>query len=98
MILYVRENANGEYEVKDVNQTNDTTLIPLLISDENNPFLTWTPAKICCYKVEVTDGIVTMFTPYVPWVVVEQIDRQGRENISLQAQVDYISMMTDIEL
>lgn len=94
MILYV----NGRNEIKDVDSTTDELLIPLKVSDENNPFLSWSPAKICCHKVEVKDGVVTGYTPYVDSKIVEHIERQGQENINLQAQVDYLAMMTDVEM
>ncbi|MBQ2397338.1 MAG: hypothetical protein II304_09955 [Bacteroidales bacterium] len=96
MILYV----NKKNEVKDVNTTSDETLTPLLVNDNtlDNPFLPWSPAKICCYKVEVKNGTVTMYTPYIDSRIVEHIERQGQENINLKAQVDYLAMMTDIEM
>lgn len=94
MILYV----NDRNEIKDVDYTTDELLIPLTISDENNPFLSWSPAKICCHKVEVKDGVVTSYTPYIDSRIIEHIERQGQQNITLQAQVDYLSMMTDIEI
>ena len=77
MILYVNENN----EVKDVDVTNDETLIPLeVIEDEFNinPFKDWSVAKICCFQVEVTIGIVTMFTPYVDSRLIEHIDKLGK--------------------
>jgi hypothetical protein len=96
MVLYV----NDKNEIKDVNTTTDASLTPLVVSDKctDNPFLSWSPAKICCYKVEVKDGVVTMLTPYVDSRIVEHIERQGQENINLQAQVDYLAMMTDVEM
>lgn len=96
MILYV----NDKNEIKDVNYTSDENLTPLLVNDNtnDNPFLSWSPAKICCYKVEVKNGIVTMFTPYIDSRIIEHIERQGQENINLQAQVDYLAMMTDVEM
>ena len=96
MILYV----NSKNEVKDVNITSDENLTPLLVNDNamDNPFLSWSPAKICCYTVEVKDGVVTGYTPYVDSRIVEHIERQGQENINLQAQVDYLAMMTDVEM
>ena len=51
MILYV----NDKNEIKDVNSTSDENLIPLEVNDNSmdNPFLSWSPAKICCHIVEV---------------------------------------------
>lgn len=97
MILYV----NNKNEVKDVNYTSDKNLTSLEVNDDiidNNPFLTWSTAKICCYKVEVKDGAVTMYTPYVDSRIIEHIERQGQADIDLQAQVDYLAMMTDVEM
>lgn len=96
MVLYVNE----KNEIKDVNTTSDNSLTPLVVNDDtmDNPFLSWSPAKICCYKVEVKNGVVTMLTPYVDSRIVEHIERQGQQNITLQAQVDYLAMMTDVEM
>ncbi len=76
MILYVNE----KNEIKDVNTTSDPSLIPLEVNDETSPFQGWSTAKICCYKVEVAEGIVTMMTPYVDSRLIEHIDQLGREN------------------
>lgn len=83
MILYV----NRRNEVKDVNSTTDNTLTPLVVSDEFNPFASWSYAKICCYKVDVKEGIVTMFTPYVPYHVIEQLDKLDKNNQTLSGEV-----------
>ena len=76
MILYVNENN----EIKDVNSTTDPSLIALQIDDETSPFEGWSTAKICCYKVEVAEGAVTMMTPYVDSHLIEHIDQLGKEN------------------
>ena len=94
MILYV----NGENEIKDVNTTEDETLIPLVVNDDDTTFDGWSIAKICCHKVEVTGGYITRFTPYVDSRLVEHIDRLGKENASTQAQLDYVTMMSDIDI
>ena len=73
MILYVNE----ENEIKDVNITSDKSLIPLEVNDEENPFKNWPVAKICCYKVDVSDGMVTMMTPYIDSRLIEHISRLG---------------------
>lgn len=56
--------VDSENRIKDVGMTSDLTLTELEINDEDNPFEGWSQAKICCYKVNVVDGEVTMFTPY----------------------------------
>ena len=97
--------VNGKGEIKDVNSTTDISLTALEITEEENPFIGWSVAKICCYKVRVKDGRVVMFTPYVDTRIIEHIDRLGNEVsevsstvLDTQAQVDYIAMMTDVEM
>lgn len=75
MILYV----DDEHKIKAVNSTTDDTLTPIYV-DENHelfPFKGWSTAKICCYKVEVYGGVVTMMTPYVDSRLLEGIDTIG---------------------
>ena len=76
MILYV----NDKNEIKDVNTTSDPSLIALEINDnEENPFKDWTKAKICCYKVTVQDGMVTMMIPYIDSRIIEYMSRLDSE-------------------
>lgn len=78
MILYV----DSESKVRAVNSTTDTSLTPLYV-DENNeqfPFKGWSTAKICCYKVNVADGVVTMMTPYRDSTTLDFIDEVGHDS------------------
>ena len=84
MILYV----DSESKVRAVNSTTDTSLTPLYV-DENNdsfPFKGWSTAKICCYKVNVADGVVTMMTPYVDSRMLDSIDAMGH---SIESAMPY---------
>lgn len=84
--------------IKDVNTTSDTSLIEVRINDEENPFKNWSIAKICCYRVTVQDGIVTMMTPYVDSRLIEHIDELGKENYVNSANIDYVAMMSGIDI
>ena len=77
MILYV----DAENKVRAVNSTNDSTLKPLYVDESNDmfPFVGWSNAKICCYRVNVANGIVTMMTPYVDSRMLESIDIMGHQ-------------------
>lgn len=75
MIVFV----DNENRIKAVNTTHDHSLTPLEINDNNNPFNGWSTAKICCYKVTVQDGFVTMMTPYVPSSNLEGFDNTGKQ-------------------
>ena len=81
MILYV----DSENKVRAVNSTTDTSLTELNINDEYNPFNGWSKAKICCYKVSVSDGIVTMMTPYIDSRNLEMIDNLGKQVDTIQS-------------
>ena len=76
MIIFV----NDRNEIKDVHSTNDTSLKEVFINDEENPFENWSIAKICCYRVDVREGVVCMFTPYVNSLIIEHLDRLGEQN------------------
>lgn len=73
MILYVNENG----EIKDVGTTSDTSLTPVEVTD--GTFDGWSVAKICCYKVQVNNGIVTMITPCVDSRLIEHINQLGKQ-------------------
>lgn len=77
MILFVDE----ESKVKAVNTTTDSSLRALYVDESNPmfPFKGWSNAKICCYIVSVSDGVVTMMTPYVDSRMLEAVDNLGHE-------------------
>lgn len=87
MIVFV----DGESKIRAVGKTSDESLTPLYIKDETNPFNGWSKAKICCYMVTVTDGIVTMYTPYVDSRMLDQIDLMGH---SIEAQAPFEATST----
>ena len=70
--------VNERNEVKKVGIDDNLTI---LYVDENNseyPFKGWSDAKICCFKVNVKDGIITMATPYIYNNNLEVIDMLGQ--------------------
>ena len=61
----------------------------LQVDDETSPFKGWSIAKICCFKVTVSDnGEVTMMAPYVDSELIEHIDRLGSEIMELRARIE----------
>ena len=75
MKIYV----DSESKIRDVGSTKDTSLKELYINDSDNPFKGWSTAKICCYKVNVENGIVTMLTPYIDSRSLDMVDTIGRQ-------------------
>lgn len=70
--------VNEKNEIKKVGIDENLTV---LYVDENNvdyPWNGWSKAKICCYKVTVKDGIVTMMTPYIWSNNLDVIDQLGK--------------------
>lgn len=95
MILYV----DKDNRVIAVNHTTDNTLTPIEVPEDSKQFDGWSEAKICCYRVKkLENGQIVVLSPYIDVNVVNNIDKLGQQNITLQAQVDYLSMMTDVEM
>ena len=88
--------VDDEQKIRAVGSTNDESLIELVIDDETNPFKNWSEAKICCYKVTVSEGFVTMMTPYIDSRLIESIDRLGKLTEKKTADIDYIMIMEDL--
>lgn len=84
MTIYV----NDKNEIKDVGATLDSTLIPIEVTD--GTFDNWCIAKICCYKVNVVDGNVTMLTPYVDSRLIEHFDQIGSQVPYVESKKVYI--------
>ena len=74
MIVYTDSNGC----IKDVGTTSDDSLIPVeILDDDENPFTGWSDARICCYRIHVTNGHVDMMTPYVDSRLIDFIDKYG---------------------
>ncbi len=74
MKIYLNEAG----EIHDVgSNTTGEDLTEVEVTD--GTFDGWSKAKICCYKVTVSEGKVTMMTPYVDSRLIEHIDQLGRQ-------------------
>lgn len=93
--MYV--SVNERSEIKQVGVSTNPSLTSLFIrDDENNPFKDWTEAKICCYKVAVSNGIVMMMTPYVDSRLIEHFDRLNKiDNATDESLTDTQMAMCD---
>lgn len=70
--------VDSENRIQDVGVTSNPELTELEINDETNPFKDWSQAKICSYKVNVSEGVVTMYTPYRMSSDLDFIDEIGK--------------------
>lgn len=77
MTLYV----DSESKIRAVNASLDSSLTPLYVNENapDFPFKGWSNAKICCYKVTVSNGVITMMTPYVDSRMLDAIDSMGHQ-------------------
>ena len=75
MIIFI--NGNGEIKDVDRNSLSDPALTEVEVTD--GAFDGWSKAKICCYKVTVIGGKVTMMTPYVDSRLLEHIEQLGQD-------------------
>ena len=91
MKIYTNENG----DIKAVHTTTDTSLIEHEIADEANPYMGWSTAKICCYRVQVQNNRVTMMTPYVDSRSLDFIDMLGKENDQLKERVAENDVLLD---
>ena len=101
MIVYVNERN----EIKDVNHTEDTTLSPIDLNGISHPFEDMSVDEICCYKVRINERGNAVVQPYVVKDLRDRFARLGKENeelkkanMSTQAQVDYVAMMTEVDM
>ena len=87
--------TDNEGRIKAVGGSSDPSLTRHELN-EDNPFVGWSEAKICCYKVTVHDGVVTMMTPYVSSGVLEPIDRIGNgEQENSEGEFDIADMVDE---
>ena len=75
--------VDTESKIRAVGSSDSPDLTEIEINDEGNPFDGWSAAKICCYQVTVTEGVVTMMTPFVASSALDYIDEIGKENETL---------------
>ena len=71
--------VDSENKIRAVGTTTDTSLTEVFIDEtaDTFPFKGWSTAKICCYKVTVSEGIVIIMTPYVDSRCLEFVDQMG---------------------
>lgn len=90
MIVY----TDNDGRIMAVETSDDPDLTPVEIIDEENPFAGWNDARICCYRIHVTDGHVDMMTPYVNSILIDIVDRFGTADA--QTADDIISAEQEI--
>lgn len=70
-----------------INATERTDLAEIEV-DENAmdfPFKGWSESRICCYRVNVENGRITMMTPYVPTHMISALENLETKNAQLKS-------------
>ena len=75
---------DDENRIKAIGSTDDESLIPVKIEDDNFFIQGHSEAFICCFRVTLTDGVVTGMSAYRDSRDLDFIDDIGKENESLQ--------------
>lgn len=70
--------VNDKNEIKKVGIDENLTVLYVDENSADYPWNGWSEAKICCYKVTVKDGIITMMTPYIWSDNLDVIDQLGK--------------------
>ena len=88
--------VNSNNEIKDVGNTEDLSLITVEVPSLF--FGGWSVAKICCYKLIISGGVVEGFTPYVDSRIIEHIDKLAKKSEAVSEENMLISETIDILL
>lgn len=90
---------NGNYQIKQIRDITDITLTIFELNeiDELYPFKNWSDAKILCYCYKVDDCGISVY-PYIDTNIIEKIDEDNAKLLQHRADIDYISIMTGVDL
>lgn len=90
---------NEKYEIKQVRDITDLSLTQIELDETNPtyPFNGWTDEKILCYCYKTDGGSVSIY-PYIDPKVIEKIDDMAKRNLVNRADIDYVAIMTEVEL
>ena len=70
--------VNEYNEVKKVGVDENLTVLFVDETREDFPFRGMSEARICCYRINVKDGIIMMMTPYMDSISLDVIDQLGK--------------------
>ena len=70
--------VNEYNEVKKVGIDENLTVLFVDETREDFPFRGMSEARICCYRINVKDGIIMMMTPYMDSISLDVIDQLGQ--------------------
>lgn len=88
---------NQMNEIKSVGSSTDASLKEIEVGDFM--FNGMSEAKVCCHKVELDDtNRVVSYSLYVPFTVVDALDKLSYINELNTSNIDFIAMLTGIEL
>lgn len=90
---------NNRNEIKQVKNITDSSLTVIDLDETalDYPFNGWSETKILCYCYESSDKGVSIY-PYIDSNIIEKIELSDKETSKNRADIDFIAIMTDIDL
>jgi hypothetical protein len=91
--------VNSQNQIKQVREITDTTLI-LVELDENletYPFKDWSDTRILCYCYKQVGNVVSIY-PYINTDIIEKLEEDDIRILQTRADIDYLSIMTGVDL
>lgn len=90
---------NNLYQIKQLNEITDMSLavIELEETSEKYPFNGWSDTKILCYCYKQDENGTSVY-PYIDTNIIEKIDADNEKILKTSADLDYVAIMTGVEL
>jgi hypothetical protein len=91
--------VNEKYQIKQIREVTDPTLTIIELDEnaENYPFTGWSDAKILCYYYKVDDESIAVY-PYIDTNIIEKIEADNQKILQARADIDYVAIMTGVDL
>lgn len=90
---------NEKKQIKQVREITDETLLAINLDEtsESYPFKGWADEKILCYCYDDNGKSVSVY-PYIDINIIEKIDDMAMRNLINRADIDYVAIMTEVDL
>ena len=90
---------NEKKQIKQVRQITDESLLVVELDETSEiyPFKGWSDEKILCYCYNDNGKSVSVY-PYIDTNIIEKIDDMAKRNLLNRADIDYVAIMTGVDL
>ena len=90
---------NNLYQIKQIKDITDASLTVIEFDElaEFYPFKDWTDTKMLCYCYK-DDGQSVSVYPYIDTNIIEKIEADNAKILQTRADIDYVAIMTEVDL